>query len=454
MPVERERLDAISDTENLDFIINATVVVLCGLLIVLILGTMYSFIMNCIFRKKTYISFIVWFSLVVSILGIFLGLFFTILPPKIDTLANVVIRKDYDDEYVRANFERIQERHKQLEFVVDVHADPLMWTYRNMEDSEHGIVDIKRMIKGNQALQVFGIVSKTPMFMNFESNKNNTDSFMLLAMGQRWPLSTIFSIFNRAVHLINVLHSYESDHFFIIKTQRDLEEYVELRRSLQINNPEQTPQITSGLLGIEGAHCLEGKMENLEILYNKGLRMLSAAHFFDSELGGSIAGEEKYGLTTFGFEVIRKCEELGIIIDISHCSCDVIDDILSIATKPVVASHTGVQGMCDNNRNLCDDHVKKIAETGGVLSIAMFRPAICEQTIQHFVDTVRYVADLVGVEHIALGSDWDGFVKTIIGVEELGLITDALMNNGFSLDETKMIMGENFLRVLRETLPQ
>ena len=119
-----------------------------------------------------------------------------------------------------------------------------------------------------------------------------------------------------------------------------------------------TEKIGGGWLGIEGAHALDGKVENVDVLFDAGFRMMSPSHFFDNEMGGSAHGIEKYGLTEKGKEMVKRMEQKGMLVDVAHASSKAIDDVLAIATKPVVVSHTGVKGTCDNNRNLSDNNSK------------------------------------------------------------------------------------------------
>jgi len=146
-------------------------------------------------------------------------------------------------------------------------------------------------------------------------------------------------------------------------------------------------------------------------------------------------------------------EEKGILIDIAHASEDTIDDILKIATTPVVSSHTGLDTICPTPRNLKDHHVKAIAETGGFVAIAYFKPAICgDNALQSILDHIKYVKALVGIDHVALGSDFDGTVKVAFDTTGLVHITDGLLAAGFSEQEIYKVMGGNAQRVWSQIL--
>jgi len=134
--------------------------------------------------------------------------------------------------------------------------------------------------------------------------------------------------------------------FVVIKSSTDLATYLQRQ---QVNG-----KLTAGLLSIEGAHALDGKLENLEVLYRAGYRMMSPSHFFDNDIGGSAAGAHKTGLTEKGREWVRQMEARHVIIDLAHAAAQTIEDVLAIASRPLVVSHTGVKGTCDNNRNLSE----------------------------------------------------------------------------------------------------
>lgn len=340
------------------------------------------------------------------------------------------------------------ELHKNL-FVADLHADALMWKRDLLTHHNYGHVDIPRMIEGNSAFQVFGVVTKSPRGQNFSKNTGESDNITLLAVLSAWPPATWNSLFQRAMYQARKLQNVEirsRGKFVFVRSKTDLEEFLDKRKT--------DPTMTAGFPCLEGVHALEGKLEHLDDLYETGFRMIGLAHFFDNEAGGSAHGAEKGGLTPFGREVVKKIFEKKMILDLAHASPKVVDEALDMAKGPVVASHTGVRGTCDNVRNLSDEHVRRIAATGGVMGIALFEQAVCGTTIADTVRAIRYVADLVGVDHVAIGSDFDGTVSAPIDISGMPLITEALLDDGFNAEEIAKIMGGNFLRVLRAALPE
>jgi microsomal dipeptidase-like Zn-dependent dipeptidase len=181
--------------------------------------------------------------------------------------------------------------------------------------------------------------------------------------------------------------------------------------------------------------------------------MIGLAHFFDNPVAGSSACAEKHGLTRLGREVVARMQALGIALDLAHVSPASVTDALALATKPVVVSHTGVQATCPGPRNLSDEQIRGVAATGGVVGIAYFEGAVCGTGVEHIVRAMRHVKDLVGAEHLALGSDFDGAVTTAFDTTALAALVDGLLNDGWNEDEIRGSMGENALRVLGETLP-
>ena len=232
----------------------------------------------------------------------------------------------------------------------------------------------------------------------------------------------------------------------LVTTLRHLEQLLSARHRGE--------PVIGALLALEGAHALEGELTYLDRLYDQGYRMVGLTHHFDNAIAGSAQGLEKGGLTEFGRDVIQRAQDRGMLIDLAHASPHAIDDVLAMASKPVIVSHTGVRGTCDTVRNLSDRHVQGIAATGGVIGIGLFDLAVCGDGVEDTVKAMRYAAELVGVEHIALGSDFDGATATFVDVTGLVLLTQAMLEAEFSQQEIAAILGGNVLRVLRQTLPE
>ncbi len=342
---------------------------------------------------------------------------------------------------------RAADLHEKL-LVADLHADSLLWNRDLNIDSPAAHVDVPKLRRGNVALQAFTVVTKSPRGLNIEQNSGDTDDIFWLTLAQRQPLENLSSLTKRALYQAAKLHEYAAASqgtISIIKTKRDLKSFLEKRGN---------QRSVGGWLGIEGAHALDGKLENVDVLFDAGFRMMAPSHFFDTEVGGSAHGVEKYGLTDLGNQVIRRMEEKGMIVDLAHASPKTIDDVLAIATKPVVVSHTGVRGTCDNQRNLTDDQLKRIAATGGVIGIGFWDTAVCGTDAKAVGRAIRYAANIAGVQSVALGSDFDGSVTAPFDASGVPLITETLIAEGFSDDEIAQIMGGNVLRVISDIIPE
>jgi microsomal dipeptidase-like Zn-dependent dipeptidase len=328
-----------------------------------------------------------------------------------------------------------------------MHADALLWNRDLNVYSAIAQVDVPKLIRGNVALQAFTVVTKTPRGLNIERNTDETDNIFWLSLTQRLPLENLFSLTKRALYQAKKLHEYAANSngkLVVIENKRDLAAFVERRK---------TEQITAGWLGIEGAHALDGKLENVDVLFDAGFRMMAPTHFFDNDIGGSAHGVEKGGLTKKGKDVIRRMESKKMLVDLAHASPRTIDDILTIATRPVVVSHTGVKGTCDNQRNLTDDQLKRIAATGGVIGIGFWDTAVCGEDAASIARAIKYAVRVAGIDHVALGSDFDGSVKVPFDTSGEAFITEALIAEGFTDQNIDLVMGGNVLKLIAENFP-
>jgi membrane dipeptidase len=333
-------------------------------------------------------------------------------------------------------------------FVADLHADSLLWRRDLRRRGSSGHVDLPRLREAGVTLQVFASVTQVPAGLNFERNTATHDLITLLAMAQGWPPRTWRSRLGRALYAAERLHRIaeaEQGRLLIVKRAADLDILLARR--------QEDPGVVGALLAIEGSQALEGRLDNLDSLYDAGFRMIGLQHFFDNDAGGSAHGVDQGGLTPFGVELVRRIEARRMVVDVAHSSPQVVTDVLDVATAPVFVSHTGLRGTCDNQRNLSDDHARGIAATGGVIGVAMFGQAVGGATVDDTARAIRYGADLIGTEHLALGTDFDGAVTTPTDVTGLPLLTAALLRHGFTEPETGAIMGGNALRVLRRVLP-
>jgi microsomal dipeptidase-like Zn-dependent dipeptidase len=344
--------------------------------------------------------------------------------------------------------EEAQKLHRNL-FIGDLHADSTLWDRNLSNQHNFGHVDIPRLQKGNVALQMFTTVSKVPQGLNYDRNETSAnDSITALAVIQGWPIKTWNNLTERVIYQakkIQRIAKKDSDNFMLILSQSDLDKFINKRKS--------NPNLVGGLIGTEGSHALEGNLDNIQRLYSEGFRMMSLQHFFDNKLGGSLHGTTGQGLTNFGKDAINEMIRLEIIIDVSHSSENVVKDVLKLTTQPLLVSHTGFNGHCASPRNIDDSLMKEIAARGGLIGIGYWDAAVCGNTPRDVASAIQFGIKLVGAEHVALGSDFDGAVLSGFDTSELIALTHELLEAGIQEPEIRLVMGENLLHFFERNLP-
>ena len=363
-----------------------------------------------------------------------------VLPGRIESKMNVVIPHD---AFVISDSARAL--HEDL-FVADLHSDSLLWKRDLTKRSNVGQMDLARLAEGNVALQVFSATTKSPAGQNYSSNAADSDRITTLAIASFWPVRTWFSLYERAAFQLQKLHELaEDDRLMLIKNRPDLERLLDLRGN--------GASITGAIYLIEGAHPFEGDIDNVDRLFAEGLRIAGLTHFFDNELGGSLHGISGEGLTEFGRAVVARANELGMIIDVAHASPAMVVDVLEMSGRPVILSHGGFKGACDTPRNLSDELMQSIATAGGLVGVGYWDAAVCDVSPRGIVASIRYGIDLLGADHVALGSDYDGTVAVPFDTSELAVLTATMLDEGFSEEEIRKVMGDNVLRFMFENLP-
>jgi membrane dipeptidase len=213
---------------------------------------------------------------------------------------------------------------------------------------------------------------------------------------------------------------------------------------------------------LEGGHHVERSLEKLERLAERGLRYLTLTHFvhngiaqpakmprlpFFSVLRGAP------GLTRFGRDLVRRCEDLGILVDVTHCSDRSFADVLGMTARPLLATHTGFRRFAPFERNLADEQVREIARTGGVIGVITWSDLLGRDSIEAMADSIVHAASVAGAAHVGIGTDFDGWVFSADGIRDATqypALTERLVRRGFSEAELRGILGGNYLRVLGE----
>jgi membrane dipeptidase len=232
---------------------------------------------------------------------------------------------------------------------------------------------------------------------------------------------------------------------------------AQARNSREIDSLVKLGKFTA-ILCVEGGHAIEENIYKLDSLYKLGARYLTITWNNSTSWATSAQDPQATtkGLSEFGRQVIRHMDSLGMIIDVSHVGPKTIDDILEVTVNPIIASHSGVKALRNHYRNLTDQQIIKIAQKGGVIGVIFYPPYLTTSstaTIKNVIDHIDYIKNLVGIDYIALGSDFDGIERVVVGLEDVSKfpnLTEALLRRGYSISDIKKIYGENFLRVFRQ----
>lgn len=382
-----------------------------------------------------------WLIALLLIIALAALAFFALAPGIIERGTNQI-----DGKPLPQVSERAKALHKTLT-IVDLHSDTLLWKRDMLDRADRGHMDLPRLEDGNVALQILASTTKSPKGQNYDANSGDTDNITSLVIAQLQPVRTWNSLLERSLWHAEKLHravAASDGKLRAVATAADLDALLAARRG--------KPLTTGAMLSIEGLHPLEGKLANLDKLYAAGFRMAGLTHFFDNDLAGSMHGLKKGGLTPFGRQVVTAMEAKGMIVDIAHCSNACVADILKMARRPVVSSHGGVQATCKVNRNLSDEQIRGVAATGGLVGIGYWDAAICDTSPASIAKAMKHVRDLVGIQYVALGSDYDGATTVRFDTSKLVQVTQALIDAGFSDAEIRAAMGGNAIRVLKAGL--
>lgn len=317
---------------------------------------------------------------------------------------------------------------------IDLHADTLMWSrwlgYDLFVRHEPplwraafgGHIDLPRLRDAGMGAQFFGLVS-LPLVPNTTG--------LTRAIGDQIDL------------LVEAAALHPSE----LRIARTANEVELCRRD----------GVIAGLLGIEGAHALEGDLDKVDHFARRGVRYLSLLHLTPNHAGYPAYGggrRDHAGLTRWGFDLVRRCEAAGVLVDLSHINRAGFLDACRIARKPPIVSHTGLLGAHAHPRNIDDEQLRAVADLGGIVGVIFYPRYLggdgIEQVVRHF----RHVLDTVGEDVPALGSDWDGFIvptRELSDPRGLPRLTDALLRAGISRRVLGKILRGNVMRVLAET---
>ncbi|MDB6177858.1 membrane dipeptidase [Paracoccus sp. Z330] len=372
--------------------------------------------------------------------------FFSLAPGYVETALNP-LRMPEDGWPVTG---RAESLHQRL-VIGDLHADPLLWDRDLLKRSERGHTDVPRLLDGNVAVQVLTTVTKSPRGQNYDENETGAaDNITPLFMGQLRPVRSWFSLRERALVQAEALQEMVDrapDRLRVIRSRQDLARLLADRADGQ--------RVLGTILGAEGGHPLEGDLANIDLFHDAGFRLIGLTHFFDNELGGSLHGKggTGSGLSQFGYDVVARMMEKGMIIDLAHASPQMVEDVLDIDGARPLLSHTGIHSHCRTPRNLDDRLMQRIAAKGGIIGIGFWSDVVCGATPTDIAGAIGAAIALLGEDHVALGSDYDGSVDAPFDAAHLVFLTQALLDEGLTEQQIEKVMGGNMMRYLAEVLP-
>ncbi len=314
---------------------------------------------------------------------------------------------------------------------IDLHADTLMWSrwigydlgvrHRPFFPASafFGHVDVPRLVDGGIGAQFFGLVS--------------------LPIAGRGNVRAIDE-------QIDALEAHIATAQTALRKVRSADDIERAQRD----------GATGALLGIEGAHALEGDLDRVDHFARRGVRYLGLLHFSANEAGHPAYGagrRDGEGLTAWGRELVRRCEDASVIVDLAHINRRGFLEVCGMATRPLIVSHTGVTRAHQHWRNIDDEQIRAVAERGGAVGIIFCPRFLGGDSIDDVVRHLRHVIDVGGEDTPALGSDWDGMIVPTPDLRDaahLPLLTDALLRAGLSETAIAKVLRKNALRVLRD----
>ncbi len=358
--------------------------------------------------------------------------------------------------------------------VVDLHSDTPLRMKDGFDFSVRdtsGHMDIPRLKEGGINLQVFACFVSTDT-----------------------PLEECRPIVDELIDSLEVHINHNSDQIAICRNASEAEAIINENK-------------IAAFIGIENGVAINNSLDNLQHFYDRGVRYLTLTHSSSNDwcISSGDTLPAFNGLTDFGRDVVRKMNELGMIVDISHSSVSAFDEVLKITTAPVIASHSCVHSICPHNRNLTDEQIKAIAANGGMIGINFFDGYLSPDNewfkigdslgnvyhelidsahemypndynkrnemlkpvwdimkieteklginIKTIVDHIDYIVKLVGADYVGFGSDFDGVGSLPEGLDDCSMlpnITKELVMRGYSDKDIRKILGENFIRIFRE----
>lgn len=307
-----------------------------------------------------------------------------------------------------------------MRIYIDGHCDTLTNTF----DEKNKINDTKYCFNTTDAKMIAPVIQMAATFINPKYQDG----------------------FKRANAVIDYYLENRAD-TVIIKSKKDIKSVIE-------NNK------VGILLTIENGRAIDKDLNNIDILYKKGIRAMSINWNEDNLLGSGALTTSNLGLTNFGKSYLKNLEEKSIIIDISHSSEQTFWDTINCTTKTIVATHSCCYNLCNHPRNLKDNQIKEISKRNGIIGICFCSPFLKEYGRANVTDIIKHIAyiiNLVGDDYVGLGTDFDGVLREntlsdIKRIRDIDILINALQNYGYKESTINKIMGENWLRVINSAV--
>lgn len=305
----------------------------------------------------------------------------------------------------------------------------------------------------NDVLEV--MVNDTSYHLKHRHNYNHTDIPRLkdggvdLQFFSVWVSPTQYTdYYQQAQVMLNIFNSELSQNTTSISQARNWSEADSIIQQNKI----------AAVIGVEGGHHIENSIDKLVNLYNAGMRYMTITwnNSTDWAVSAQDSRSSTVGLSDFGRQVIRTMDSLGIIIDVSHTGIKTIQDILQETQNPIVATHSGVRALRNHYRNLYDWQIQDIANSGGVIGVVFypyFLNGSSNANIEDVIAHIDYIKNLVGIDYVAIGSDFDGIEVVPLGLEDTSKypnLTEALFDHGYSREDVEKILYKNFKRVFEQ----
>ena len=210
------------------------------------------------------------------------------------------------------------------------------------------------------------------------------------------------------------------------------------------------------MMGIENGYAIGRDLSLVEKFRQRGVVYMTLCHNGDNDICDSARGEAEHGgLSDFGREVVAEMNRVGMMVDLSHAAESSFWEALKVSQTPIVCSHSSCRALCDHPRNLTDEQMKALAEAGGVMQVTIYEGFLRrdgQATIEDVVRHINHAVDVMGIEHVGIGTDFDGDggVPGVANASELINLTRLLRQVGYSREQLRLLWGENFLRVMRQ----